>query len=139
MALSLSRTSTLVTIASTIVGSLLAYFAFAASVSWWPFQDKPHGDQGRVVSVYKAGPASGVGNCHDVSCAYIGVELKGFAPNTSVRCSFDSSVGPSVFRDYISTTDDRGFLRGQSDNYFGVQRGYVVALCDGVRGELNPW
>jgi hypothetical protein len=137
----LSKTSTVVTIISTLVGLVLAYLTFAATVSWPPFgEDSPAADaKGRSVAVYKGDSAQGQPGCEIPSCAFIAVELRGFAKTTDVRCTFDSIQGPSKFLDFVGRTDGQGTLRGQSRNYIGIAGGWVSATCDGVRGELNPW
>ncbi|MBB5869039.1 hypothetical protein F4553_002418 [Allocatelliglobosispora scoriae] len=135
----LSKTSTVVTIISTLVGLILAYLTFAATVGWPPFgDDNPaHDAKGRSVAVYKGDSAQGRPRCGIPSCAFIAVELKGFPKLTDVRCTFDSSQGPRDFLDFVGRTDSKGSLLGQSQNYIGT--GWVSATCDGVRGELNPW
>lgn len=135
----LSRTSTIVTIVSTLVGLIIAYLTFAAAVKWPPFEDATASTTGRTVMVFKAASAQGQPGCSIPSCAFIGVELRGFPANTNIRCTFDSVQGPSQFVDYQGRTDSEGAMRGQSRNYIGEAGGWVSATCDGTRGELNPW
>ncbi len=132
----LSRTSTIVTIACTLVGTVLAYLSLAAAVKWPPFQDEASSSR---VAVYKGESARGQNDCTNVSCAFIGVELTGFPSGTAVRCTFDSSVGSGPFVDLQTKVDAAGHVQAQSTNFFGNPGGWVSATCDGVRGELNPW
>ena len=137
-----ARTSTIVTIASTLVGTVLAYLTLAAAVSWPPFQHKgqstPDVAGSPTVVVYKGDPARR-DDCTDVSCAFVGVRLRGFPANTAVSCTFDSSAGSGFFLDLDAKVDTEGAVSAQSTNFFGNRGGWVSATCNGVRGELNPW
>lgn len=138
----LSSASTVVTIICTLAGSLIAYLTLAATIHIFPFQDRsepPDAARQKSVAVFRGGGANGQPGCANPSCAFIGVELTGFTAKSSVRCSFDSSVGSSAFLDSIGTVDADGFLRMQTENYYGNADGWVSAICEGVRGELRPW
>lgn len=134
----LARTGTVVAIASTVVGMAIAYLTLAAALKWPPFQPSQPAVP-KSVAVYRGTGANGQPNCENPACAFIGIELQGFPPDKTVRCSYDSSSGPSAFLDSIGRTDQDGFMRKQSQNYFGTPGGWVSVTCDEVRGELSPW
>ncbi|MFC7245976.1 hypothetical protein ACFQO7_26155 [Catellatospora aurea] len=130
----LRRTSAVVTIAATVVGTILAYLSLAAAVKWPPFQDgaKP------TVTVFRGDPPQDP-RCPGSSCANVGVQLAGFAPGSTVRCTFDSAGGPGAFGPYVATVDEDGYHRGQSTNFYGTPQGWVSATCGEATGALNPW
>lgn len=138
----LARASTVVTIASTLVGTVLAYLTLAAAVSWPPFREQAPSTPDKAgepaVVVYK-GDAARREDCTDISCAFVSVELTGFPAGASVRCTFDSSAGSSFFLPLEAKVDTRGAVKAQSTNFFGRRGGWVSATCNGVTGELNPW
>ncbi|MEV4417285.1 hypothetical protein [Catellatospora sp. NPDC049609] len=134
----LKRTSTIVTIVATVLGTVIAYLSLAAAVKWPPFQ----GDDTRV-AVFR-GDDPNDRRCQGTSCAFIGVELSGFEAGSTVRCTFDSAgAGPGSFGPYVATVDEDGRHRGQSTNFYGTPAGWVSATCstDAVTatGARNPW
>ncbi len=137
----LGRTSSIVAIVSTLVGTILAYLTLAASVNWPPFhkEGSSPAKPGDPTVVVLKGENAQRSDCTDVSCAFVSVQLKGFPAGAVVHCTFDSSAGSEVFAGLDAKVDTTGAVTAQSTNFFGRRGGWVSATCDGVRGEINPW
>lgn len=129
----ISKTSTLVTVACTVVATVIGYFSLAAAVKWPPFQ-KDSGS--RQVNVYKGGGCTDGDNC-----AHIGVDIKGFDPDSEVICHYRSSVGSVNFTAEILRTDGDGHARKESTNRFfdPSGSGWVAVTCDDIEGVLRNW
>ncbi|WP_144127115.1 hypothetical protein [Catellatospora sichuanensis] len=130
----LKRTSAIVTIVAAVVGTVLAYLSLAAAVKWPPFQE---GAQPKVTVFRGDNPRAD--NCSGSACAYIGVQLDGFAPGSTVHCTFDSADGRGVFGLYVTNVDEDGSRRATTTNYYGRPEGWVSATCGDATGALNPW
>ncbi|GIG00316.1 hypothetical protein [Catellatospora citrea] len=128
----LKRTSTIVTIVATVLGTVLAYLSLAAAVKWPPFSPAAS-----VAVVKGAHPRND--NCPGSSCAFISVRLENFAPGSVVRCTFTSAEGAEFFVPYDALIDDDGNHTGQSTNYYGTPDGWVSATCGDATGSLKPW
>ncbi|MEU8004640.1 hypothetical protein AB0B66_26065 [Catellatospora sp. NPDC049111] len=130
----LKRTTAIVTLVATVVGTVLAYLSLAAAVKWPPFPEgaKP------TVTVFRGGPPQNA-NCPGSACAYVGLQLTGFTPGSAVRCTFDSAEGPTFFGAYTATVDGDGNGRAVTTNYYGQPLGWVSATCGEATGALNPW
>lgn len=128
------RTGAIVTIVATVLGTVIAYLSLAAAVKWPPFSGLGDGK----VTVYRGDPPNDP-NCLGSSCAFVGVELAGFEPGSTLRCTFDSAGGPGAFGTYTATVDEDGWHRGQSTNYYGTPGGWVSVTCGDISGALNPW
>lgn len=129
----ISKTSALITVACTLIGTAVGYFTLAAAVKWPPFRE---GAVSRQVDVFKGDGCSDGNNC-----AHIGVQIKGFAPDTDVICHYESSVGGGGFTAEILRTDGDGSARKVSTNRFWDPsgNGWVAVTCGDVRGTVQRW
>ncbi|GHJ48389.1 hypothetical protein Cs7R123_57310 [Catellatospora sp. TT07R-123] len=128
----LSKTATIVTIAGTLLGTLLAYLSLAAAVKWPPFTPKP------AVTVFQGGDPHD-NRCPGSACHKIGVSLSDFDADTTVRCTLDSTEGPDVFGTVTVRVDGDGQGQVESTNFYGTPGGWVSATCDGHTGRLDGW
>lgn len=130
----LKRTSTVVTIVATVIGTVVAYLSLAAAVKWPPFEKTEQ------VEVFRGQSAQGEGNCADPSCAFVGVRLAGFEAGSTVRCVFESSAQvEDAFLPYVAVVDGEGGHTGQTLNFFGNPGGWISATCGETTGVVNPW
>jgi hypothetical protein len=131
-----SKASTLVTAACTLAATIVGYLTLAAAVNWPPFRPDNPTAASRQVNVFK-----GDGCTDGNNCAHIGVEITGFAPNSEVICTFESSVGTGGFTAELLQTDSSGRARKVSANRFwdSSGNGWAAVTCDNVRGVLQRW
>ena len=85
-------------------------------------------------------PIDATHTCDDPSCAWIVVELVGFAPNTHYTVQLDSGMGGfGSDGSQGFDTDGAGNAQGQTTAFFGDPNSWVSATTGGVTGTRNPW
>ncbi|MEV0459493.1 hypothetical protein [Catellatospora methionotrophica] len=130
----LKRTAAIVTLAATVLGTVLAYLSLAAAVKWPPFQEDP---KPRVTVFRGHNPQRP--DCSVPACAYVGLRVAGFDPGSAVRCTFDSADGAGFFGAYVMAVGEDGTGQATTTNYYGTPDGWVSVTCGEATGALNPW